>query len=371
MRYLLVTRDFPPKPGGMSAYYGGLASHFPKDGIAVVRPRGPSGVEQGGGVGRYRIWYERMKEVYRRYPFDVVLCGNFGVLSYPVFVFHKLFGTPYFLFFHGNDVLMLRRRLKLNPAKRPLVYLVFGGAAGVITNSHFTLKLVGEVLPLRSKPALVLHPGVPDEFLGLKDTAEPFSRGTITLLTVARLAWRKGIHMVIRALGSLARDFPNLRYEVVGGGDGGGLRDLARRTGVEDKVVLRGFVDRRELMEIYRSSDIFVMPSLYDRDGCEVEGFGIAFLEAGAFALPVLGSRTGGIPEAVLDGRTGRLVPSDFSEEDLADVLRWMMSHREESVEMGRRGYERVNSEFTYAGKVAQLISFTEGCLRGCRGSCS
>jgi len=366
-RYLLVTYDFPPSFGGIAAYYKGLVDHFPDGKIAVFTVRREREVDLGvptfrvreRGISRYYTWYDGMKEIHNQFPFDVILCGNFSVLSYPVFLFHKSFGVPYFLFFHGNDILRVHRNLKLNPLKRLMLFPIFKCTAGVVANSQFTCRLVDRVFPLRRKNTLVLHPGVADEFLGIRGRAAPFSRGTITLLTVARLAWRKGIHIVVKALSLLSGDFP-VRYEVVGRGNKAPLEELIRRIGMEGRVTLRGFVGGEELMDIYRNADIFVMPSLYDGARCEVEGFGIAFLEANAFALPVLGSRTGGIPEAVLDGVTGRLVPQDFTEEDVADVLRWMIEHRDESIEMGMHGYERVNRDFSYTKKASELIAFAE-----------
>ncbi|RKY57206.1 MAG: hypothetical protein DRP95_07255 [Candidatus Latescibacterota bacterium] len=371
-RYLLITRDFPPRPGGMATYYGGLASHFPEGTIAVLTVRRPGYVDidvpvfrigQGKGIERYYIWYRTMEEIYRKFPFDVVLCGNFSILSYPAFLFYRSFGVPYLLFFHGNDILTLWRKIKLNPAKRIIYSLTLKNAAGIIVNSRFTEKLVERVCRLKSRDILVLYPGVEDEFLRIEDKAKPFFKKKITILTVSRVVWRKGIHLVVKALGLLAADFLNICYEVVGMGDAAFLEfleGLIKRIGVNSLVKLRGFVDRRELMEIYRNSDIFVMPSLYDEERCQVEGFGIAFLEANAFALPVLGSRTGGIPEAVLDGVTGVLVPGDFDEEDVAEALRWMITHREESIEMGKRGYERVNRDFSYSQRVRELTSFIE-----------
>lgn len=129
------------------------------------------------------------------------------------------------------------------------------------------------------------------------------------LLTVSRLAISeryKGHRQVLIALETIRRQFPNVRYLVVGTGDDlPRLRDAVVARGLEDQVILAGHVPGDELPDHYRLCDAFVMPS-------SKEGFGIVFLEAMASGKPVVAGSLDGSVDALDGGRFGLLVdPND------------------------------------------------------------
>ena len=164
------------------------------------------------------------------------------------------------------------------------------------------------------------------------------------ILTVGRLVERKGHDMVIRALPGIERAVGPVRYVVAGAGpEEPRLRALAREVGCASDVRFIGPVSGEDLAALYSACDVFVMPSraLAQRDG--VEGFGIVFLEAGACAKPVVGGRSGGITDAVLDGVTGMLVdPADGAE--LQAVLIRLLDDPVEAQRLGARGRQRVEA---------------------------
>src|SRR5947209_7302375 len=141
------------------------------------------------------------------------------------------------------------------------------------------------------------------------------------ILTVARLVPHKGQDMGIRALATLSRDFPKLRYIMVGEGhDEQRLRALARELGVTDRVGFVGPMRDDELPEAYATSTIYLGASRVDKE-INVEGFGISFLEAGASGIPSVAGDSGGVRSAVRDGETGIVVPpTDL--EAIADTIR-------------------------------------------------
>lgn len=129
------------------------------------------------------------------------------------------------------------------------------------------------------------------------------------VVCVSRLVPRKGQDVLIRALPAIHRQMPEAALLCVGGGsDAPRLRRLAAEAGVADDVVLTGSVPWDELPAHYAAGDVFAMPCRSRRAGLEVEGLGIVFLEASATGLPVVAGRSGGSPDAVLDGRTGEVV---------------------------------------------------------------
>jgi glycosyltransferase involved in cell wall biosynthesis len=121
---------------------------------------------------------------------------------------------------------------------------------------------------------------------------------------------RKGYHVSLTAFGVLQRRFPGARFLIAGGGLGTeyhrSLEDLIRREGIRN-VEFKGALTWEELDPYYRSASMLAMTS--QDEGDHFEGFVFVFLEAGAYGLPVIGTRSGGIPDAVADGETGFLLP--------------------------------------------------------------
>ncbi|MBS2020018.1 MAG: glycosyltransferase [Deltaproteobacteria bacterium] len=163
-------------------------------------------------------------------------------------------------------------------------------------------------LPSRSPSRAPLAEAAPPlaRRLGLGGDAE-------VLLTVSRLAPRKGHATVLRAVARLAPSRPRLVYVFTGASEAmiAELSAEARALGIADRVVSAGFVADDELPELYRLASAFVLLSETEADD-DVEGFGIALLEAAATGVPSVASRSGGMPEAIVDGETGLLVaPGD------------------------------------------------------------
>jgi phosphatidylinositol alpha-1,6-mannosyltransferase len=169
------------------------------------------------------------------------------------------------------------------------------------------------------------------------------------ILTTGNLVARKGHDMVLRALARLDTEIANVTYLVVGDGPArSDLESLATALGVRDRVVFAGRALDADLPALYALADVFVMASRERRDENDVEGFGIVYLEAAACGKPVIGGRSGGIPEAVVDGVTGLLVdPSD--PDDIAKTLASVLADSELAARLGLQGHARVVRDFTWA----------------------
>ena len=129
--------------------------------------------------------------------------------------------------------------------------------------------------------------------------------GRRVILTVGRLSASeryKGHDRIIAALPGIIACVPDAAYLIVGSGDDQPrLQRLAREAGVGDRVVFAGHVPDPELPDYFGLADVFAMPSTG-------EGFGIAFIEAAASGVPVIGGNCDGSVDALADGRIGRLV---------------------------------------------------------------
>jgi phosphatidylinositol alpha-1,6-mannosyltransferase len=149
------------------------------------------------------------------------------------------------------------------------------------------------------------------------------------ILALSRMVPRKNMHGILRAFPDVLREFPEARLVLAGEGpERAALGRLAEELGIAARVIFPGVIRQEPFIRehgasIYSLADVFVMPCLGSET--DVEGFGIVYLEAGACEVPVVGSRVGGIPDAVVEGETGLLVdparPGELSAA-LLDLLR-------------------------------------------------
>jgi phosphatidylinositol alpha-1,6-mannosyltransferase len=171
---------------------------------------------------------------------------------------------------------------------------------------------------------------------------------------VARLDHHKGIDTVIRALPAVRAAFPAARYAVAGSGSRKEtLEKLVAELRLEDAVRLLGFVPDEDLPALYNAADLFVLASR--RYDLLVEGFGIAVVEASASGLPVIGSRSGGIPEAVREGVTGLIIEPDDPGAVAAAAIR-LLGDASLRQGMGRAGRSAVEEYYNWDRVAADLI---------------
>jgi len=165
-----------------------------------------------------------------------------------------------------------------------------------------------------------------------------------TILTVGRWASAeryKGIDNLIRVTARLRARFTTLHLVVIGQGDDlPRLRQLAIDEGVADSVDFLGHLSREELAACYANADVFAMPS-------SGEGFGIVFLEAMAFAKPIVGTACGGTTDLVEHGANGLLVPPDDVGK-LAEALESLMENDSFRTRLGRHGAELVRAKYGF-----------------------
>ena len=161
---------------------------------------------------------------------------------------------------------------------------------------------------------------------------------TPTLLTVGDIKPRKGIHISLQAFAQVHEQLPSARYWIVGGYDSENeyyreLTKFVRENGLEEAVIFTGRLDDDELDHCYNEASAFVLTS--QEENLRFEGFGLVFLEAGAYGLPVIGTKTGGIPDAVLHGKTGLLTAPD-NITAIADAMLRLLSDQDYARQLGR-----------------------------------
>ena len=171
---------------------------------------------------------------------------------------------------------------------------------------------------------------------------------TVTLGFVKHLKVKYGAEYLIRAMSSIVDQHPQTRLLMVGSGElRSQLEDLTRQLGLTRNISFLGAIEHRQVPEILKNVDIFVMPSVR-------EEFGVAAVEAQAMGIPVVSTRVGGIPEAVLDGETGILVEPGDSEQ-LAQAIVTLIEDPVLRRQMGERGRRHVLANYRWEDNAALM----------------
>ena len=266
----------------------------------------------------------------------------------------RLFGLPFVIYAHGNEILAAQAgewhkpRLALQRANR------------VIANSHFTAGLLRN-LGVEPGRIVIVHPGC-DIAHYRRATPRPGLRERLlgertgpTLLTVGHLVERKGHDTVLKALPAVLRSVPNVTYLIIGDGPyRTDLERLAKSLGVRGNVVFAGRVEAEILPECLAICDAFVMTSRARLDLCDVEGFGLVYLEANACGKPVIGGRSGGVIDAIEHESSGLLV-DPLDENDVAQAVTRLLTDRDYAQRLGEQGMQRVRREFTWQHMVERV----------------
>lgn len=279
------------------------------------------------------------------------LSGGSTPIGVLLLCFSRFTGRKTGVFFYGRDVLQARRR----PVGLVILVLSIMLARRVATNSRYTESL----LPVRSRTTpILLYPGVdPDIASALeasRDGASP------RILFVGRLIKRKGADILLESFGQLRSRPQTPRLDIVGDGpEMKNLRSLTDALHLGDVVTFYGALYGPKLWKRYAEASIFVMPSRQSSE--DAEGFGTVFLEAGIFGVPSIGSRTGGIPEAVIDGVTGKLVESE-DVGGLAEAIQGLLDDPNELNRLGRNAKARA-LELSWEASTNQVLQ-----LMGARG---
>jgi phosphatidylinositol alpha-1,6-mannosyltransferase len=333
-KILLATYEYPPDLGGVAAYLGGLFGAMPD--VRVVRFRLPK---------LPLLWLLHLPKLRRAArAADVVVVSHL----LPLGAAAMLVGKPYAVIVHGLDL----RNAAARPRKRALASRVLKGAKLVVANSRAT---AADLAPFGVEPssALVLTPAVDDVLAAGSATPQPHEG--LSVLAVGRLVPRKGFDRLIAMLPELRQACGDVRLTIAGDGpEEGRLRGLAEATGVRAFVRFAIAPDRAALASLYRSADVFALAARHSKD--DVEGFGIVFLEAALYGLPVAAVRTGGVPEAVLDGETGLLAEPESDAAFLANLKR-LLTDRALARSLGEAGRARVLKGFRWEDRSRALLA--------------
>ena len=287
--------------------------------------------------------------------------AHFGSNAVYALTLARRLGVPLVTTFHGHDATLSTLALLGSPEGAYYRWLrgrlAREGSVFLGTSAFVRDRLLALGFP--AARTRVHYLGVDCAAIRRRDPSEEAA----TVLHVARLVEVKGTAYLIRAFALVAARHPSASLVIIGTGPlERRLRRLAGSLGVDSRVRFLGARPHGEVLDWMRSASMLVLPSVRTASG-RVEGFGMVALEAAATGVPVIGSRIGGIPEAVLDEQTGFLV----AERDVAALSRRMLELLEDPAarqRLGAAGRAHVERHFDLRRQTAELERIYDGVLR-------
>jgi len=372
-KVLVLTNDFPPRPGGIQFFVHALALRLPRENVTVYAPAWAGAAEFDA-----------------EQPFPVVRHPTSLMLPVPSVArraerFIEREGCDTVLFGAAAPLGLLAPRLRSAGARR-LIALTHGHEVGwaALPVARGTLRRIGDSVDTvtylgdytRARLARALSPAAAARMTRLTpgvDASEfhPGAGGQAirerlgladrpVVVCVSRMVPRKGQDTLIHAWPLVLANVPGAALLLVGDGPyRDRLERMARHLGVAGSVIFAGAPSRAELPAYFDAGNVFAMPCRTRRRGLDVEGLGMVFLEAAATGLPVVGGDSGNSADAIRDGETGYVV-SGRSVADLAERLNRLLTDPGAARAMGEKGVAWVQQEWRWeiiAHRFAEILA--------------
>ncbi|MFD5585106.1 glycosyltransferase family 4 protein [Streptomyces sp. NPDC058733] len=365
---LIVTNDFPPRPGGIQAFLHNMALRLDPARIVVYAStwkRGREGAEATAAFDAEQPFTvvrdtttmllptpgatRRAVGLLREHGCTAVWFGAAAPLGLMAPALRRAGAERLVATTHGHEAGWAQL-----PAARQLLRRIGEGTDTITYLGEYTRsRIAGALTPQAAARMAHLPPGVDEK------TFHPASGGDQVrarlglsdrpvVVCVSRLVPRKGQDTLIEAMPRILAAEPDAVLLIVGGGPyEKDLRRLAVEKGVTDSVRFTGAVPWSDLPAHFGAGDVFAMPCRTRRGGLDVEGLGIVYLEASATGLPVVAGDSGGAPDAVLDGETGWVVRGG-SPEEAAERIVALLGDAELRRRMGERGRRWIEEKWRW-----------------------
>ena len=373
---LFVTNDFGPRAGGIETFIIGLIERLPKSSIIVYTSAQEDcadydaqwmhdfGVEVIRDRSKILLPTPRVNravaKIIRERAIATVAFGAAAPLAWMSATLRRAGATRIVALTHGHEVWWS----KLFPFN--LIMRRIGQTTNALTYlGEFTRNAISKSLSKKSAAAMVkIAPGIDTEHfkpVDARDLRESLGlRHKKVIVSVGRLVHRKGQDYLIESMPLILQSVPDAHILMVGQGPyRQHLEALVKNHGLTDNVTFIGRIHYADLPRYICVGDVFAMPSRSRFAGLEVEGLGIVYLEASSCGLPVVAGKSGGAPDAVLEGKTGFVVEGTDCAQ-IAKRVSELLLNDELRQSMGSAGREWIIKEWRWqiwAKRFAELLA--------------
>ena len=344
---VIVSSEFPPQPGGIGNHAYNLALHLSHQDYnveVIADQRSVNGTEEQDfdskqpfeiiRITRYKLrilmYLKRIIKTFIRLKHTdyVIATGKFSLWNVAALSLFQNIKTLAVI--HGTEVnfksVLLRKSIDFSLKKMDKIVAV----------SNYTKSLISHL-----NVAVDVIPNGIDLSQWHKDNQTKIELiGSPVITTVGRVSSRKGQLNVIHQLPELIKQFPDIHYHCIGiPSEAEAFKNVAKQLKVDAHVTFHGKLELEALKQHLMATDIFVMMSSESQSG-DVEGFGIAILEANALGIPAIGAKGCGIEDAINNGVSGVLIPLNDSEQfihAIKSVLKEKSKYQREAMQWAKQ----------------------------------
>jgi glycosyltransferase involved in cell wall biosynthesis len=325
---------------------------FPVDGpiVRMVEKAGvPYRIIDIGHLGWDLHHIPMLQLLFREEKADCIHANT--TVSYPAVLAAKLAGIP--AVWHIHEMLSHKQYYAFNKVDQTVLHEVIRCSdricvASEAGQSAFIDYCIQHNVDIGNKMRII-HNGI-----RIPEAAQPLDRNqNFTITAIGNMVRLKGLRYLIEAFAELAKDYPDVKLQIVGKVFPAHfleLYKLAEESGVKDRVNFR--TETSEIEDVYLKSHVIVCASV-------IETFPMVVLEALSYGKPVVATRVGGIPELVVDGVTGRLVPPEDSSA-LAGAIKSYLDNWDEALRMGNRGRLHMSEQFSLTAQMRKFAMVYE-----------
>lgn len=259
-------------------------------------------------------------------------------------ILHALTGIPHVSTIHGSDLSIIGK----NSVLKNLCRFIVKNSDVVTVNSSYTKQQLENVAPDSIQKIQVIPMGVnPQQFYNnSNDQMKKKYQNNRIILSVGRLIDLKGTVYLVESLPYILKHYPNTILIIIGSGpEEERLQERVESLSLKEHVTFLGTLNHEDLIAYFHSADVFVLPSI-NKNG-KTEALGVVLLEAMASGCPVIGSKVGGIPDIIIDGETGFLVPEQRPD-ILAEKIIQIFSDTTLQEKFRRNGLVRIEELFSW-----------------------
>lgn len=375
MKVLLVSQDFYPMKGGIATYLIQIIkNYFSRDKPKVLIP---NNITKRKNFPEIKFPIEKIKfepfvlpskrsnkqflKKLREFKPDLVLFGY--IRSHPEIMreYKKINSSvKWGIVCHAKEIFLDEAIVKrTNDKGKQKGYTkkevreyknILNSADFLLCVSNFTKSLLKKQ-GIKNKNIFVISP-----LLNKIPKRNKISKKEFSILSVGRLIKRKGQKLVLESLIELKKIIPEIKYSIVGDGpEMDKLKKFVEQNNLSKQVKFYGEISEKKLEGIYSKSNIFVLPTKFIKPN-DMEGFGIVFLEANFYGMPVIGGNNGGVREAIKNNKTGFQINPN-SKKELIKKIVFFYENREKLKKMGDSGRNRVKNNY-YNKKNRNFVNY-------------
>ena len=365
---IITTQCLFPKIGGIESLMTGMAeamSSAGKDVLVLADGKKTSEDKQKKyEIKRFSGWKpyrRRRKAIYLKKFISIKNVEAIYADSWKSVEYLKDVNIKIIVLAHGTEIpkkYFDRFNSYVNIKKRRIIKS-YANCQKIAANSAYTRDLMIASLKIRSDKIKIVHPGIDiyEDFISNEDrqnVKKIIKDASPIITTLARVERRKGHKFVINAISKLKSKYPNMLYLIAGKGPYlVEIKKYVKEMRLENHIRFLGWITEPEKSLVLQNSDIFIMtPTTI---GESVEGFGMVFIDAAFHGIASIGTFSGGIPDAVINNKTG-LLCKDGNQESITKNIDRLLSNQKLRDELGRNAKIRAKDEYSWDIKVHEYL---------------